>query len=647
MAMGTGARWAAFGMGLAGAGALKMGISFNSTMEQNQVAFSQFLGSGQKTQEMLDSLFETAKETPFSFSEITTAARKFLAFGFTAKETMSHLKSVGDAVAGIGGGGDEIRRMVIALGQMQAKGRIMGQELLQLTELGIPAYKILKEELGLSADEMKRVGDQGISAEKGIAALMRGIDKTFGGAAERQSRTLKGQWEKFKDTFAQTMGLLTKPLFDILRKNVLPAFNRVMQEVQENAPRWMRGFWGGLTGDVGLSGYAGQLAFRVGEVLRSAFKVAEDAFAVVSGGLAIILTKTEDIGDIASDVWADFKSGVEVLAPIIGTTLYLALESLGFIIEFVSDHYDTLSTAVYAAGAAFAAYKLVLMATVFWQRLVAAATFISYFYRAATAVGFLTAAMVALDIAMAANPVGLAVAGVVLFAAGMYLAYKRVEWFRDLINATWPYLIALIAPIAVPIIALIRHFDSVKSAGVAAWEWIKASFEEAYDFIQPKIQWLIDKVKWIIAKAGPLKDAADFAVPGGGKGLFSDEGVLGIGGVPFLATGGYISQGGWSWVGENGPEPVWLPSGATVLPNRMRAARTRPLGSGEGSGSPPLVAEPLLGGEGGVLDSSSGVGARSSGRGEGPQIIQLVVGRKVLAEVTADDAADKKARRGR
>lgn len=54
---------------------------------------------------------------------------------------------------------------------------------------------------------------------------------------------------------------------------------------------------------------------------------------------------------------------------------------------------------------------------------------------------------------------------------------------------------------------------------------------------------------------------------GAGWGIAGGFGRRGIFGIPGMATGGTVLQGGLSWVGENGPELLNLPTGARVLPN--------------------------------------------------------------------------------
>lgn len=240
-ALGRAIRYAAAGFvvygGARGVGsAIRAGFRFNASMESNRVALTQFLGSGQAAQRMLDDLFQTAKRTPFQFEDITSAARKLLAFGFNANEAKDSLQAIGDAVAGLGGGAENIDRIVIALGQIRAKGRVQGDELLQLTEAGIPAYDILAKKLHLTADEVKNIGNQGIPADKAIKALTDGMEERFGKASEAQSKTWAGLTSTLEDDTKQTLGAMTQGLFEQLEE-WLPAVNRTADDI---AAIWKR-----------------------------------------------------------------------------------------------------------------------------------------------------------------------------------------------------------------------------------------------------------------------------------------------------------------------------------------------------------------------------------------------------------------------
>lgn len=151
-------------------------------------------------------------------------------------------------------------------------------------------------------------------------------------------------------------------------------------------------------------------------------------------------------------------------------------------------------------------------------------------------------------------PVVLVVAAIAAVAAGFVLLYRKCDWFRHLVDGLW---------------------SGIKSGAQAAAQWIKTAIGDAVDFITRKVQWILDKLKAI---PGIAKTAADIALPGGKHGVGSKDGLLGIPGIPGLATGGTITSGGATLVGERGPELLNLPVGASVHPMpRVNAAKAKPL----------------------------------------------------------------------
>lgn len=233
-AIATGAKYAAGGLAVfAGAGLAKVaadGVRFNATMESNELALKNLLGSSQEAKKYLADLYETAKETPFEFTDLTSASRRLISFGLDAEKTQEILSATGDAVAAMGGGAENIDRVTLALGQMQAKGKVSAEELLQLTEAGIPAYKILQDELGLTGDQVADIGNQGIKASTAIDALTKGMEERFGGAAAKQAKTWDGLTSTMQDNWAQMTGAMTSDLFDEAKAWV-PKINEAMEDI--------------------------------------------------------------------------------------------------------------------------------------------------------------------------------------------------------------------------------------------------------------------------------------------------------------------------------------------------------------------------------------------------------------------------------
>lgn len=212
--------------------AVKDGFTFNAQMESSELAMRRFIGTTQETKEYVEGLFEIAKETPFEFTDLTDASRRLLAFGMDAKQTSKTLAAVGDAVAAAGGDPEKIQRVVMAIGQIQAKNKVYAEELLQLTEAGIPAYRILRDELGLTAEQVANIGKEGIDAKTGIEALTRGMNGMFKGAAADQATTWTGLMSTMRDSWAQMTGSITRSLFDEA-KEWAPVVNQAQAEIAE------------------------------------------------------------------------------------------------------------------------------------------------------------------------------------------------------------------------------------------------------------------------------------------------------------------------------------------------------------------------------------------------------------------------------
>ena len=197
-------------VGLAGIGAAITGIGVKAVqaaakLQNVQTAFTNMLGSGEKSTAFVKELQQFAAKTPFEFSQVTEAAQKFLAFGFTAEQVIPTLTAVGDAAAGVGLGAEGINRVTLALGQMAAKSRVQSDEMLQLTEAGIPAWQMLADKIGKSVPEvMDMVSKGSVDAATGISALVEGMNSKFGGMMEQQSSTIQGTWSTLMDGLEQS-----------------------------------------------------------------------------------------------------------------------------------------------------------------------------------------------------------------------------------------------------------------------------------------------------------------------------------------------------------------------------------------------------------------------------------------------------------
>lgn len=199
-------------------------IGFNSQMQQNRIAFETMLGSADAAGKILNDLAAFAAATPFELPDLTDASKKMLAFGFSADQIMPMLKSVGDATAGLGMSGKEgLDRIILALGQTRAAGKLTGDNLRQLVEAGIPVWDILAKGFNKTTGEIQDMVSKGlIPADQGIDILVKGMEDRFPNMMDKQSKSFAGLMSTLKDNVNMTLGGIMKPAFEWLTDVALP-----------------------------------------------------------------------------------------------------------------------------------------------------------------------------------------------------------------------------------------------------------------------------------------------------------------------------------------------------------------------------------------------------------------------------------------
>jgi len=216
---------------MAGRAARSWLIDTNIQMEQAEIGFSTMLGSAEKAKSFLDDLEKFAAKTPFEFTELRTAATRMLAFGFSMEQVLPTLTAIGNAAAGLGMGAEGVNRIILALGQMRAKAKVSAQEMMQLTEAGIPAWDILAKAMGKSTAEVMKLAEKGvIPADKAIQALTEGMSARFPNMMAAQSKTLGGMISNLQDWSEKAGRTLGKGLFEQIKpmvENALKHLNKL------------------------------------------------------------------------------------------------------------------------------------------------------------------------------------------------------------------------------------------------------------------------------------------------------------------------------------------------------------------------------------------------------------------------------------
>ncbi len=90
---------------------------------------------------------EMAAKTPFEKQNLTPLVQQLIGMGFEAEKTLPIIQVLGDSMSALGRGQDDLNGVVLALGQIQTKGKLSAEELMQMAERGLPVFSILEQKL--------------------------------------------------------------------------------------------------------------------------------------------------------------------------------------------------------------------------------------------------------------------------------------------------------------------------------------------------------------------------------------------------------------------------------------------------------------------------------------------------------------------
>lgn len=177
-------------------------VSLADEFQTDQIGFETMLKSKKKATKFMDSAKKFASDTPFDTSAVVSNAQRMLAYGFSDKDIIPDLTKIGNASAALGAGEEGISRVSRALGQMKTNGRLNAEDMNQLTDVGINAWKYLADAEGKSIAQIREMSQNGeISGDKAVKTILNGL-KEFDGMMDKTSNsTVSGLMSNIKDTF--------------------------------------------------------------------------------------------------------------------------------------------------------------------------------------------------------------------------------------------------------------------------------------------------------------------------------------------------------------------------------------------------------------------------------------------------------------
>ena len=538
-----------------------VGIEYNALKETSKATWTTLLGSQEEAIEQLERIEDFAASTPFSKMGVDTMAKYLHNAGYEGDEVFNTLTKIGNMGSAFGVQEESLVEMTRQFSQVQQAGYAYTEDLNILADRGIPIYQALADATGTTVEEVKRMASEGKITADVYNAAIDSMAQTTDGAMKTQSETFSGMTSTLQDNLTTLTGLLTEKVFGALQSLVewlnpaVEKFNEIYKET------------GSFT--EALKGALEQLG--LGEWVDFAEKV-------------------KGIYDRVKELTEAFFENKELLT----------LVAIGV---------GTLTAAIVAFNAAtiisnvsLAAQEVILNAMIVAETIATTAT-----TALATAMAFLT------------SPITLVILAIGALIAIIYLLITNWDEVKAAAAKCWDWIVqkwngacdwfrnTVIDPLK-------RWWDDfwggIKTAASDAWEgvkgmwnacvgWfndtiinpVKTAFESLWngikDFLSNPLEgikgmfksafnWIIGKVNWVIDGLNKFQ-VPDWVPLLGGKGINIPR-------IPELWKGSNFTLGGPTLVGEQGPELVNMPRGASVLP----AHKTRSALKGTAQGATPM-----------------------------------------------------------
>lgn len=174
-------------------------LKASANMETLRISLESMTGSSEKAAAALKAIVAFTAETPFQLEGVGKAAKQLLSFGVFQDELIDKLRFLGDIAAGAN---VPLTDMAAIFGKAKAKGKAMTEELLQLSDRGVPIIATLAKGLGVSKERIFELASKGkISFGILQKAMIKMTEKggIFFEQTKKQSGSLGGIFSTLKD----------------------------------------------------------------------------------------------------------------------------------------------------------------------------------------------------------------------------------------------------------------------------------------------------------------------------------------------------------------------------------------------------------------------------------------------------------------
>ncbi|MDV3943599.1 hypothetical protein CMT69_01440 [Elizabethkingia anophelis] len=201
-------------------GFVKELINVRGEFQKTEIAFSTMLGNAEQAKSLMNDMVNLAAKTPFSLQDVSNGAKQLLAFQVPADQVVDTLTRMGNIAAGLG---VPLSRINLVYGQVKAKGRLMGDDLRQFTEAGIPMVAELAKKFSKTEAEIIAMVSAGKIGFKDVEAVLKSLTNEGGmffNLMEKQSASLSGKVSNLEDAWDQMLNKIGESQEGLIAKGI-------------------------------------------------------------------------------------------------------------------------------------------------------------------------------------------------------------------------------------------------------------------------------------------------------------------------------------------------------------------------------------------------------------------------------------------
>ena len=170
---------------------LKKGLSFQIGEEQ--------------TDKLIKNIQTIGEQSAYDSNDLMNMAKQWVNIGDSADSATQKMKTIVDVGSAYGLTREQIEGANLALTQMQMSGKIGQQDMMQLINAGIPAWRLLSESMGLPVAQLKEMSSKGELTQQAIDTLFQSMQTKCQGATANMNGTLSAAFSNLDEVVHNTM----------------------------------------------------------------------------------------------------------------------------------------------------------------------------------------------------------------------------------------------------------------------------------------------------------------------------------------------------------------------------------------------------------------------------------------------------------